>query len=611
MKKTFDEEAFVRVCEGGKKYFDRQNENIKDPRGSQMDFLMKLLQDNKDTEFGRLHGFADIETYEEFRDAVPLSEYNDYQDYINRMIDDREKDLLSVNPVVHYAASSGSTGVPKRIPVTQQGKEFFAGYGGDLILYHLYEQIRKQGHKPGPICFLADFHWDTLFDDVTFGSISAHMAYNFRDDLEAIATSPYALQHLHEPSTDAPYAKAVFALKEKNLSFIFGTFSSAVYEFLHLIETNWKRLVHDIRVGKLDPELSISDKLRTELEACLEPDPVRADELEAEFTKGFDKPFVPRIWPNMSMFCCIGGSFFAEYTRKLRVYAPDTPIHMGVYGASESQIAVPLACDDTEYSPLAEGIFFEFRAVDGDDEGQIYLLDELKPGKDYEVIITNMSGFYRYRMMDVMRIDSLLGKSPKGHIAYRLNQVVSMVGEKTTTEDLDTVVSRIGEEVGSNITEFALYADYSTTPARYILLMEPDEYLGKGDQKELGPVADGFFREANRSFNKYREQNTIGTPLITYLEPGSFRLYKELQIASGISANQVKPVKVIDNQKKAKFFFGLSEGPYKAMRRVLFDVEQKLLEMDQLERENAKMKLEIAALKKELEAVQKSGQVGK
>ena len=140
----------------------------------------------------------------------------------------------------------------------------------------------------------------------------------------------------------------------------------------------------------------------------------------------------------------------------------------------------------------------------------------------------------------------------------------------------------------------------SSTPARYILLMEPDEYIGKGDQKELGPVADSFFREANRSFNKYREQNTMGTPMIAYLEPGSFRLYKELQIASGISANQVKPVKVIDNQKKAKFFFGLSEGPYKAMRRVLFDAEQKLLAMDQLERENARMKLEIAELKKEL-----------
>ena len=600
MKKPFDPDAFIRVCrDEGKPYYDLQNEWIKDPGKHQKDYLMNLLDENKDTEFGRKYGFANIRSYEEFRDAVPLSEYDDYVPYIDRMIGDHEKDLITVNKVVHYAASSGSTGIPKRIPVSQQGKEFFSGFGGNAILYHLYDQMVKQGHKPGPICFMADFHWDIL-GDATTGSISSHMAYNFRRDLLSLNTSPKGLQFLHEPTTDAPYAKALFALANRDMSCIFATFSSAVYEFLHLIEVNWESLVHDIRTGTLNPDLSISDILREELEDCLTADPARADELESEFAKGFDKPIVPRIWPNMSMFCCIGGSFFSEYTKKVRTYAPDVPIHMGVYGASESQLAIPVACDDEEYTPLLEGVFFEFRSLDGDDEGQIYLADELQAGKDYEIIITNMSGFYRYRMMDVMRIEEHIGKCPKGHIAYRLNQVVSMAGEKTTTEDLDSVIKQISQHVGTPITEYALYADYSSTPGRYILLVEPDEFIGKGDQKELGLIADGFFRKANRSFNKYREQGTMGMPVIDFLEPGSFRLFKEMQIASGISANQVKPVKVIDNKKKAQFFFGLSEGPYKAMRRVLFDVERKLLELNQLERENTKLKQRIAELEKQL-----------
>ena len=97
----------------------------------------------------------------------------------------------------------------------------------------------------------------------------------------------------------------------------------------------------------------------------------------------------------------------------------------------------------------------------------------------------------------------------------------------------------------------------------------------------------------------------MGMPAIDYLEPGSFRLFKELQIASGISANQVKPVKIIDNKKKAQFFFGLSEGPYRAMRRVLADVERKLLEMNQLERENARLKKTVDELKKEIEELKK------
>ena len=83
------------------------------------------------------------------------------------------------------------------------------------------------------------------------------------------------------------------------------------------------------------------------------------------------------------------------------------------------------------------------------------------------------------------------------------------------------------------------------------------------------------------------------------------RMMGELQIASGISANQVKPVKIIDNKKKAQFFFGLSEGPYKAMRRVLADMERKLLDMELLERENARLKREVAELKKQLEELKK------
>ena len=95
----------------------------------------------------------------------------------------------------------------------------------------------------------------------------------------------------------------------------------------------------------------------------------------------------------------------------------------------------------------------------------------------------------------------------------------------------------------------------------------------------------------------------MGGPLVTYLEPGSFRLFKELQIASGISANQIKPVRVIDNKKKTQFFFGLSEGPYKAMSRVLFDVEQKYEELIQLQEENKKLKKENQELKAALQNI--------
>jgi len=596
MDKRFDETAFSQICKEGEKYAARQQDMVANPKETQTEFLKKLLDDNKDTQIGKKYCFKDISTYEEFSKNVPISEYPDYHEYITRMIDMHEKDLISAYPIVHYAASSGSTGVPKRIPVSVKNLESLSGFSGEIVYYRLNEEIKKQGKKPGPVCFLIDFYSDKMDDNTTFGSISAQIGYSFKKELLATNTSPEPLQYLHEHSTGIPYVKVLFALKNRDLSCIFATFSSIVFESIKLIETQWKTLVDDIRFGRINGNVAISEKLRNELRDYLEPDPKRADELEEAFKNGFTGAYIPQIWPNLSMFCCIGGSFFEEYTRKIRKRTGEIPMYMLSYTASESQFAIPLQCDDTCYAPLTSEVFFEFRSQAEEDEGKIYLIDELEEGKDYELIITNMSGLYRYRMFDIFHIDRFEGKMPLGHISYRLNQMTNMVGEHVSTEDIEYVVKEMAKHENINCTEYALYTDYSTSPGRYILLVEPDEDKGKGVQEQLGSLADELLRKANRSYNKYREQDTIGVPLINYMEPGSFALYRDLQIAGGISANQVKPVRLIDNIIKEKFFFGLAEGPFKAINRVLFDMQRKIEGMDLLKAEISKLKKENADL---------------
>ena len=54
---------------------------------------------------------------------------------------------------------------------------------------------------------------------------------------------------------------------------------------------------------------------------------------------------------------------------------------------------------------------------------------------------------------------------------------------------------------------------------------------------------------------------------------------------------------MIDNKKKTQFFFGLSEGPYKAMSRVLYDAEQRIEELMLIKEENQRLKKENEELK--------------
>ena len=57
----------------GKKAMAHLEEITKHPAQTQQEFLMRLMHDNRDTEYGREHCFANIHNIEDFRKNVPLT----------------------------------------------------------------------------------------------------------------------------------------------------------------------------------------------------------------------------------------------------------------------------------------------------------------------------------------------------------------------------------------------------------------------------------------------------------------------------------------------------------------------------------------------------------
>ena len=82
--------------------------------------LFSILKTNQNSEIGRKYKFDQIKTIEDYRQSVPFSSFNDYEDYVLRMIDNNEDNLMTSLPVIGYAQSSGSVGSRKMIPITQQ-----------------------------------------------------------------------------------------------------------------------------------------------------------------------------------------------------------------------------------------------------------------------------------------------------------------------------------------------------------------------------------------------------------------------------------------------------------------------------------------------------------
>ncbi|MBR4754980.1 MAG: GH3 auxin-responsive promoter family protein, partial [Lachnospiraceae bacterium] len=69
-------------------------EETKRPMELTTELLMKLIDDNKDTEYGKKYDFASIKTIEDYQKKVPVVVYDNLAPYLERMMDG-ERNLLT------------------------------------------------------------------------------------------------------------------------------------------------------------------------------------------------------------------------------------------------------------------------------------------------------------------------------------------------------------------------------------------------------------------------------------------------------------------------------------------------------------------------------------
>ena len=65
--------------------------------------------------------------------------------------------------------------------------------------------------------------------------------------------------------------------------------------------------------------------------------------------------------------------------------------------------------------------------------------------------------------------------------------------------------------------------------------------------------------EVNLEYGVVASDGSLGIPLVLIQQQQTHALWRELKMRKGASANQVKPVRILDVPAKQKFFFGLIE----------------------------------------------------
>lgn len=528
----------------------------KNPMAVQTKVLLELLEENKGTEYGKKYGFGEIKSIEEYQAKVPVTEYDDYAEYIDRMANDGERSLICVNDPVWYNKTSGTVGVPKKIPYSQKTRDWFNRYS---LIFQQGFVYRNLGDKflggralnlircGGKIILLPD--------GVPYGPISEASLRPFLDRWNSIFSMPVEAVFAGK-GVDTRYLNARYALCDKDVNNIVCTFTGFLLDFCRYIEKNWELLVNDIEKGTIDESVELPDDVRKKINSEIKPMPERAAELRAIFEKGFDTPFMPQVWQELNY--AVGGASagFARYTDEVRsrYLGKDIAFYYRGISASEGIFTVPIAFADHRSCLIPDSVFYEFVDID-DENAKPVTLDKLEVGKKYELIISNYSGFYRYRMKDVLLVVDFHNATPMVEFQYRVDKTVSLMGEKTTELALRTAADLTAKECGFLLVDNSVYADDENV--QYVYIMEIDRVPQELTEDKIYASLEKHLAEVNPSYGDKVKNGLIKPLKILFSQPETYVLYKEMMLMKGNAIAQLKPVTVIGNELQKRFFFRL------------------------------------------------------
>lgn len=352
---------------------------------------------------------------------------------------------------------------------------------------------------------------------------------------------------------DRTYIKARFALAERGITAIHSVFLHRLVGMLDYIRVHWSLLLRDMERGTVDESVPLGEYWRQRLLRWLPPDPVRAAQLRRLRVDAEPEDMVRRLWPEIRYLVGIGGRAFPVYTRAMEQYAGDVPIHHFIYGASEGFLSIANGVNRPDaYILLPEAGIFEFLPAAHPEERPLFI-GEVERGGRYELIFTNHSGLYRYRMQDVLEVVDFFGQSPVVRFCYRINQALNMADEKLNTEQLGEALTLFQQRAGIADTAFCVQEDFSVRPGRYLIYAETPPV------KNAAALMDRCLSEASLGYGGCRSMGDVGAPLVRFLPEGSFRRYEEHLARQGKSLDQYKPVRILDSEEKRRFFASEAE----------------------------------------------------
>ena len=387
-----------------KKRFHQIELFLKYPIDVQNELLEELLHTAKNTEVGKQYDFASINSYREFSDRVPVTNYEDSQQQIERARKG-ESNIFWPTPIKWFAKSSGTTNSKSKfIPVSSASLEHchYAASKDLLCMYlnnnpdanlFLGKSLRLGGSKK-------------LYkeNETVFGDLSAILIDNmpFWAEYSSTPNNEVSLMADWEVKMQAIVDQTI----QENVTSLAGVPSWMLVLLNNVLEST----------GKTD---------------------------------------LFEIWPNLEVYFH-GGVNFDPYIEQYNAILPKENFrYYEIYNASEGFFAIQDRNANKELLLMLDyGIFYEFIPMDtyGSASQKVIPLGEVEVAKNYAIVITTNAGLWRYKIGDTVRFTSI---SPfRIKVTGRTKHHINVFGEELIIENAEMALKQASKQTQCEIVDY-------------------------------------------------------------------------------------------------------------------------------------------------------------
>lgn len=509
------------------------------PEEAQTEKLLSIIRANERTVFGKTHRFEQIRSLKDYQNFVPTATYEDLEPYIRAEMEGQKAQLTQEDPLM-FATTSGTTGTPRYIPITQTHLDDYT----HAFQIHNWALVRDNPRAPG----MPRARYLILSSNDREGYTKAGIPYGAISGLLRRKQSPlvqryFALPHLVSQIKDVE-SKYYVILRLALCQRIVAALSCNPATLLLLADEMDEQagdLIADIFNGGIKKERRPQQAIYDELMPYLKMNATRALELSRLLDK--NGCLLPQtVWPDLGVISVWKGGSMSFYLERLQKKYGNMPIRDFGYMASEGRGSIPLSDEGAGGAIAITSHFFEFVAEEEADSSnkQFLTVSQLEAGKRYYIYFTTAAGLYRYNINDLIMVTGFEANTPIIQFVQKGQGISSVAGEKLTEEQVQIALQQAIHQLDLTAIEHFTLSARLSHPPNYVGYAEVRHELSDSMRQEFANIFDQSLQLQNMEYKEKRLSKRLGIPSLEMLPHGTFIKLRQKRVLEGAPEAQVK-----------------------------------------------------------------------